>query len=102
MGKTSFSPSLQSCTRVKEVLPRVTMVARKMMSTRTSFEHFEHSNKLPSSITNLCPTSKTLDPQQREVVCDREDGHEVIKSVGLFLRGCISKIRPSVDKTLLI
>ena len=35
--------------RVKEVLPRVTMVARKMTSTRTSFEHFEHSNKLPSS-----------------------------------------------------
>merc|ERR1712210_381203 len=45
-------------------------------------------------------TSKTLDPQLLEVVGDcRQDDHQVIKS-GVFLKGCISKTRPSVDMIL--
>merc|ERR1711974_228807 len=53
-----------------------------------------------SPLTNLCPTSKTLDPQLREVVDDRhQDDHLVIK-VGSLSQGCISKTRPSVDMML--
>merc|ERR1712192_138841 len=88
--RTLFSPSLQSSTRVKEVPLRVKMVVKRMMSSRTNSE-------INSSLflTNLCPTStKTLEPQLREVVGDCQDDHEVIKKRGVSFSKAVS---PKLD-----
>merc|ERR1712117_428673 len=46
-------------------------------------------------LTNLCPTSKTLDPQLREVVGDcHQDDHQVIKSGVSFSKAVSPKLDP--------